>query len=617
MSGRRKSKGRRSDVVDTWEDMEHDEVDEFHEQRDKILLEKANSGSIERDEIEASDEEVLRVHEADDSENELDEQSDQDDSDDEDEYQDLVPQISSSKKSKPKKTSKLSAKIDNDEDDDDDWRNIKDKYVEQDELAGWGQSSKSYYNADDIEDEEDAKEEEQAALKIQSKQLASMSASDFVDDFVEDEEFVQDGEFVKETLPTQDLSKLSTEEKLKVLQSQNPELIPLSKEYSELSELFKTFSESQISVQDGKHSVKFIALSSYLACLSAYFTIFCDPKFDEDTIRDNKVMNHLLVLRRYWKKLSELPDGAILADSTPELIQDDDDEDNDEEEEEEKDVSFGAQLQSAPGSKVKRKRSVERTVSLDTNGVDELDLEISAAPLSKKKKLRQSTSDYVDDAELDEVDLTDKISKRRSLRFYTSKIDQKANIRKERFSGDVDLPYKERNKERQLRLNQLAEQKGQTKAVEGDSDFLDGEDYDDNDFTASRESQNNESKDNDDDDDDYYDMVKSAKDKKRAEIVGLKDEVKKAVREGRLAQLQESVGEDGKRAINYQILKNKGLTPKRNKDNRNARVKKRKKYEKAKKKLASIKQVYKTPEGPYQGEKTGIKKNLTKSVKFK
>jgi Sas10 C-terminal domain. len=82
--------------------------------------------------------------------------------------------------------------------------------------------------------------------------------------------------------------------------------------------------------------------------------------------------------------------------------------------------------------------------------------------------------------------------------------------------------------------------------------------------------------------------------------------------------MTEEVGADGKRAITYQIEKNKGLMQKRNKDARNPRVKKRKKYEEKKKKLGSIRQIYKGGEsrGGYGGELTGIKKNLVKSVKL-
>lgn len=91
-----------------------------------------------------------------------------------------------------------------------------------------------------------------------------------------------------------------------------------------------------------------------------------------------------------------------------------------------------------------------------------------------------------------------------------------------------------------------------------------------------------------------------------------------AARDGKLQELQleESVGENGKRAIGYQIMKNKGLTAKRKKENRNARVKKRKKYDVAKKKLKSVRAVYTGQQGPYAGELTGISKKISRSVKL-
>ena len=46
-------------------------------------------------------------------------------------------------------------------------------------------------------------------------------------------------------------------------------------------------------------------------------------------------------------------------------------------------------------------------------------------------------------------------------------------------------------------------------------------------------------------------------------------------------------------------------------------MKKRNKYEQKKKRLSSVRQVYKGGEGKgYQGEKTGIKGNLVRSVKL-
>lgn len=76
---------------------------------------------------------------------------------------------------------------------------------------------------------------------------------------------------------------------------------------------------------------------------------------------------------------------------------------------------------------------------------------------------------------------------------------------------------------------------------------------------------------------------------------------------------------DGPRSLTRAILTNKGLTPHRPKAVRNPRVKKRQKYEKAKKKIASQKAVYKggllQTGGRYEGEKSGISK-VVKSVKL-
>lgn len=79
---------------------------------------------------------------------------------------------------------------------------------------------------------------------------------------------------------------------------------------------------------------------------------------------------------------------------------------------------------------------------------------------------------------------------------------------------------------------------------------------------------------------------------------------------------------DGPRTVSRSIMKNKGLTPKRSKEVRNPRVKKRMRYEKAQKKIASQKPVYDRARasegrgGDYGGEKTGISRNLVKSVKL-
>lgn len=75
---------------------------------------------------------------------------------------------------------------------------------------------------------------------------------------------------------------------------------------------------------------------------------------------------------------------------------------------------------------------------------------------------------------------------------------------------------------------------------------------------------------------------------------------------------------DGPRALTRAILKNRGLTPHRPKAVRNPRVKKRQKFEKAKKKVSSQKAVYKGGIGDpanYEGERSGISK-VVKAVRL-
>ncbi|VVC25892.1 Sas10/Utp3/C1D,Sas10 C-terminal domain [Cinara cedri] len=72
-----------------------------------------------------------------------------------------------------------------------------------------------------------------------------------------------------------------------------------------------------------------------------------------------------------------------------------------------------------------------------------------------------------------------------------------------------------------------------------------------------------------------------------------------------------------KRPITYQISKNKGLTPRRKKELRNPRVKNRMKYRKAKIRRKGQIREPRTEIRRYDGEISGIKVNLSKSIKIK
>lgn len=107
----------------------------------------------------------------------------------------------------------------------------------------------------------------------------------------------------------------------------------------------------------------------------------------------------------------------------------------------------------------------------------------------------------------------------------------------------------------------------------------------------------------------YYYKVKKSKEAKKA--VSFSDEV---LEEDNVAAGADT---DGKRAITYQISRNKGLTPKRKKEQRNPRVKHRKKFRKAVIKRRSQVPDVVNEQVRYGGELTGIRANLSRSVKIK
>ncbi|XP_057703157.1 something about silencing protein 10 isoform X2 [Corythoichthys intestinalis] len=80
---------------------------------------------------------------------------------------------------------------------------------------------------------------------------------------------------------------------------------------------------------------------------------------------------------------------------------------------------------------------------------------------------------------------------------------------------------------------------------------------------------------------------------------------------------EEELDPEAKRSITYQMAKNKGLTPKRKKIDRNPRVKHREKYRRAKiRRKGQVREV-RREETRYSGELSGIRAGVKKSIKLK
>jgi U3 small nucleolar RNA-associated protein 3 len=118
----------------------------------------------------------------------------------------------------------------------------------------------------------------------------------------------------------------------------------------------------------------------------------------------------------------------------------------------------------------------------------------------------------------------------------------------------------------------------------------------------------------DSDDGAGYDLYAAAQQRSNANKLAKRSRKQSKVGMTRVPLEEEQVA--GKRQINYQIEKNRGLTPRRNKDLKNPRKKHRIKYGKALISRRGQVQDQRERRDGYGGEATGIKTRVTKSVKL-
>lgn len=591
--------------VTTYEDLA-DSEEEYFINKDKILLEdEPRSKRLKRqqeedDFLEPSDEEILDFD---------DESEEGEDSDDESELQ----------------KGKAAKKVVEDSEDEQ-------EVNEEGDASWWGDSKQEYYNADNIETEADALEEEAEARRLQQKKLSKMSEADFIfdeDEWLAPEAEAEGGEVVTEVLKDLEITDdMGPEERLRILQARYPEFEYLVDEFQTLQpQLAACQKEAEGKPSKSLEVVRHWVLGSYIAALASYFAILTSPARDADNtqkpldpaeLRDHEIMETLVGCREAWQKVKSLKPSRTSVAALPSPPEDESD-------------AFEQSLVTMKAGKIskdlgingaeKKKKKADKEKRAKAKEIEESLADLSAlldtSKKSKKVKFATSTTAQADDdrsdfGEEDIIDArtaADKVAKKKSLRFYTSQIVQKANRRSDagrEAGGDVDIPYRERLRDRQARLNAEAERRGQKDSKHGTALGEDSGGEDDDVANRLR-----------DDEDEYYDMVAARSQRKKDDKAAKYEALAAASKADRVIE-REEVGEDGKRKITYAIQKNKGLTPHRKKDVRNPRVKKRKAYKAKQQKLGSMRAVYKGGEGKggYQGELTGIKSGLVKSVKL-
>ncbi|KAL4081082.1 Sas10 C-terminal domain-containing protein [Scleroderma citrinum] len=670
-------------------DIELDEEDQFHESRDKILLD----GDDAHDDDGFGEEEVFALQGISDDEqgedNAFSEEDGIQDIDTEDEDILSKKQTTKTSKSKSKKAKKASPQP-----------------AEEEEEETWGHGKHAYYSSNaaqiDSDDEEAQELEEQEARRLQIRARDEMRDDDFgLGEVIEGDVEQEDAEEALEVSgPTvQDVPR-DKQSLLRFLERENPEAIALARDWDDTARTLmetkariEALKESETDAMElGLQHMHYQALLTYTTTLAFYLYMRASDKYATrpQLLRSHPILKRILTLKRSLHMLENIGVGQNTSNESGDDGNEDEDEDvedslggggtlwdrikmqleSDELAELIKDAEGSSPSPpSSPRSKSPKKKSKSSSAVADDSALTASLSSSDAKPPRKKRKTAvdapvfdliepdfTSTSSkkktkhnskiaadtsanlidsYGEATALSNADENDKQARKKSLRFHVSRIEssssRRQNARANALGGDDDIPYRERKKEREARLQKERQQR------QGEKLGMGGDDLDDidpelggghNDIMASNVSHKSKKRrrttmeDGDDDNggerDDqgndalrYYDLVKTAVAHKKAK--------KKADYEAAVAASRPEFEDDiscGPRSVTRDILKNKGLTPKRPKSVRNPRVKKRLKYDKATKKVASQRAVYKGGIGDvskYEGERSGISK-VIKSI---
>ncbi|KAF8073806.1 Sas10 C-terminal domain-containing protein [Lyophyllum atratum] len=574
-------------------DVPLDEEDLFHASRDKVLLDGDNY--LQDD--DGDDDEVFALKGLEDDE---DVDMDEDEEEEEEEGQEeSVTTKKGKEKSKKKKKKTESSEEEGSES----------------EEETWGRTKSAWYSSNAVQLESD---DEEGNEKWETHDFGLGDALD-VEGVLETDEFVESTPVVVEPLP-QDQKLL-----LRHLEKTSPETLALARDWEDTVEnlaktqekLAKLNSEDPDAISLGMSHVYYQTLLTYTTTLAFYLHLRSSEKYVQrpELLRTHPILRRLLTLKQSLTTLEDLDfdlsdsendeddesddntsmtwneimaDGESVWDSSGEVAMDDDE--------------LRLLLEEASSKKRKpvqeespKKKRKTTSTSGPTKAAPIFDLvEPEFAP-SKASSSRTSSASVITDTygeatSLQHADAADKSARKKTLRFHTSKIEsasaRRQGARNQAVGGDDDIPYRERKKEKDARL---AKENAKLRGQGGEN--LDDTEPEPRPAKRRREGDDGSGDEEPADADGYYELVKK------------KSKEKKEHKKVEYEAMQEAA---------------RVLTPHRPKSVRNPRVKKRLKFDKAKKKLSSQKAVYKgglADTGRYDGEKSGISK-VVKSVRL-
>lgn len=483
----------------------------------------------------------------------------------------------------------------------------------------WGTKKAAYYstNAGALEDEDGENQELflRETLRLQIKARSLLATEDFG---LEDYQSVMSGELNLPTpLPTEDLhtfkqyqAQIPTSRSTNTsrdLEREHPELLALSRDWTvaleELGMLERKLAHSSVdrplNTEQGLTHLYHQTLQCYLSLLAFYLHL-SSSGMPLKYLKAHPIMTRLLTLRETTQELNllglaDLPDSDadsefLSAGSDPEDLST---------------ISMASTRSSE--ALLDENESVTDDAAEDTVIGSDLGFGVLDEPafIHGSQRFQSSSKHHVelshfgDPLLMEKFDAEDKRARKKTLRFHTAKIDgirPHQGVARHNRGGDDDLAYPSL---RAVKPQRDADSSSQT--------------------TRSKRARevHVEEAGSEEDQDDYYDLVK--RQKKRAK------EEKKELYEAEVSYRAEQRGDEaesevngGPRSLTRAILTNKGLTPHRSKAVRNPRVKKRMRYEKAKQKVSSQKQIYRggPAGGKYGGELSGISTRTVKSAKF-
>jgi len=501
----------------------------------------------------------------------------------------------------------------------------------EDKIAAWGTDKKAFYNEEEgrKSDEEAEAEEEKEAKLIEKLHQETLQEKHFLDVFVDakqhkkgdlehpESEFeIEDDDVAIEKKEMKDLEKLSDPQKLAAIKINYPELVNLIDEYrrglDELENRTTPYLEEMNTIEAKNKfkkelnflNAKFNLLTSYCMNLSYYFLLKSKGK----SIEDHPVIRKLVEIKKMLSKIQRLDPlyktiGVIIRQNKSLKIN-------------EMKNSIGK------AQKLEHNAAVIKTLkngSVIKNDVKPVTInevkEVKKVDKVHKPKPKKNTGkslailDYLDDE--DEKDrLQVNIGKKNKK---DTKLPKKKPVNTFNVDDDDDLglddsllgdEFNEDDSMDDLDDEDAPPKKQKNKKGKSNDKKLIGK--------HPRPTANDN--DNDENEDDYYREVKKIKKDRNDGQIQEKDH-KTA------SKLKEKpwyeVPEDGVRAISKKIMKNKGLTRRRPKIDRNPRVKRRVQYETAEKKLKTQGNFYREKTAKYGGELTGIRSGVMRGTALK